>query len=52
MSSPATLRSGHTTAQVVDLTFLTEEEEMTLRAVLEEDVKLQQAEETRLRYGL
>jgi len=36
-------------AGVIDLTFLTEEEEFAIRTVLEEDLKLQQQEETRLK---
>jgi len=35
---------------VIDLTFLAEEEEATLRSVLEEDIRLQQNEENRLKY--
>lgn len=46
MSTP---RRSHS-PQVIDLTFLTEEEEIKLRAVLEEDLKLQQDEENRLKY--
>ena len=46
MSTP---RRSHS-PQVIDLTFLTEEEEVKLRAVLEEDLKLQQDEENRLKY--
>ena len=46
MSSPR-----HTSSpQIIDLTFLSETEEASLRAVLEEDLKLQQAEESRLKY--
>ena len=37
--------------QIIDLTFLSEVEEEKLRAVLEEDLKLQQAEESRLKYS-
>ena len=37
-------------AGVIDLTFLNEEEEVAIRAVLEEDLRLQQAEEARLKY--
>jgi len=37
-------------SQVIDLTFLTEEEETFLRSVLEKDIKLQQNEENRLKY--
>ena len=45
-------RSPHSTQQIIDLTFLSEEEETRLRSVLEEDRKLQQAEENRLKYIL
>ena len=38
------------TPQIIDLTFLSETEEASLRAVLEEDLKLQRAEEARLKY--
>lgn len=38
------------TPQVIDLTFLTEEEEVSLRAVLQEDARLQQDEDRRLKY--
>jgi len=37
-------------SEVIDLTFLTEEEETLLRSVLEKDIKLQQNEENRLKY--
>lgn len=36
--------------QIIDLTFLTEEEEILLRSVLEKDLKLQQDEENRIKY--
>ena len=49
MSLPTTPRRSHS-PQVIDLTFLTEEEETKLRDVLEEDLKLQQDEEYRLKY--
>ena len=48
MSSQST--PAHNSQQIIDLTFLTEEEELALRAVLEEDLRLQQAEENRLKY--
>ena len=44
--------SPHNAQQIIDLTFLTEEEETSLRSVLVEDQKLQQAEENRLKYTL
>ena len=44
--------SPHNAQQIIDLTFLTEEEETSLRSVLVEDQKLQQAEENRLKYIL
>jgi len=46
MASPA---RGHN-HQVIDLTFLNEEEEMLLCSVLEDDLKLQQSEENRIKY--
>jgi len=38
--------TGHS---VIDLTFLNEKEELAIRAVLEKDFRLQQAEEARLK---
>jgi len=46
MTTPA---RGHS-PQIIDLSFLSEEEETFLRSVLEEDIKLQQNEENRLKY--
>jgi len=37
-------------SKVVDLTFLTEEEERNFRAVVNEDLQLQRDEELRLKY--
>ena len=38
-------------SQVVDLTFLTEDEEDVFRNMLNEEMQLQQAEEIRLKYA-
>ena len=49
MTAMAAQRAKELPEGVIDLTFLTEEEEFAIRVVLEEDLKLQQAEEARLK---